>query len=397
MGRPVVLSCGMGVDSAAILARWLHEPDSRNFDLADLIVLTAMTGNEYAATAELMQQHLLPELREARVRYVQLARGGQSVDTGIVVLDDSRSPTRMHMRGPWSLSDELERTGTVPQIVSGRRLCSYRSKGEVLDRWIARELAGQPYTHVIGFAAEEGRRVARDSSYTTHARDPQYPLIAWNWDRGACEEYLWRRYRTTWSRSCCGFCPFQAGPDIDSLIERWTREPDLAAQALRLEHTALTLNPRSALFGKRTAYDLAVHHGLTAALALFDEFLASTRWAVYDVRRVYPAKSGDPAAKGPGWRAVTCLATGRRDEIRDRVLALPGAGIGEHGIARTWLLRAGPPYPAGEHMIVAGPAGVEDKQRPGFAALWARVVQHPQLSLFDACCTQTAPSPATFG
>ena len=44
----------MGVDSVAILTRWIHEPACRDFDLADLVVLTAMTGDEFDATRALM-------------------------------------------------------------------------------------------------------------------------------------------------------------------------------------------------------------------------------------------------------------------------------------------------------------------------------------------------------
>lgn len=375
-----VLSMGMGVDSVAIAARWLREPDSRDFDLADLILLTAMTGNEYAATAELMRRHLLPELAAARVRYVQVARAGQSSKDGIVVLDDTRTPTRMHMRGPWSLSDELEATGTVPQIVSGRRLCSYRAKGEVLDAWIAAELHHQPYVHCIGFAAEETKRVARDSSYTTLSRTARYPLVEWGWDRRACEGYLLRIYGTRWPRSCCGYCPFQIG-DLGGLVARWRREPALATQALRLEYAALALNPRSALFGGRTAHDLAAAHGLHEALARQEAYLAAASWGLYRVRRIYHPRKGDPTAKGPGWRSVACEGTGDRDTIRAQVLALPGAVVDEHGIARQWRRHATAPYPAGEEMIVAAPDHVGDKQRPGFEAAWARL-RYQQPTLF---------------
>lgn len=44
--QPVILSYGMGVDSTAILTRWLLEPWSRDFGLEDLVVLTAQTGDE---------------------------------------------------------------------------------------------------------------------------------------------------------------------------------------------------------------------------------------------------------------------------------------------------------------------------------------------------------------
>lgn len=45
-GTPVVLSYGMGVESSAVALRWIDEPACRDFPLDDLVVVTAMTGNE---------------------------------------------------------------------------------------------------------------------------------------------------------------------------------------------------------------------------------------------------------------------------------------------------------------------------------------------------------------
>src|SRR5215210_2947204 len=104
----------MGVDSTALLLRWLHEPDSRDFALADLVVLTAMTGDEFQDTERLVAAHILHRLRAARVRFVQIARTGAVEADGVTVLDDSREPHELHMRGPFRLSDELLSVGTVP-------------------------------------------------------------------------------------------------------------------------------------------------------------------------------------------------------------------------------------------------------------------------------------------
>jgi hypothetical protein len=41
-----ILSYGMGVESTAILLRWLEEPDTFEVDLGKLIVVVAMTGDE---------------------------------------------------------------------------------------------------------------------------------------------------------------------------------------------------------------------------------------------------------------------------------------------------------------------------------------------------------------
>jgi hypothetical protein len=60
--RLVILSYGLGVDSTAILLRWLSDPSSRDFDLADLIVIVAMTGNEWDVTGRHVEEHILPLL-----------------------------------------------------------------------------------------------------------------------------------------------------------------------------------------------------------------------------------------------------------------------------------------------------------------------------------------------
>jgi hypothetical protein len=36
-----VLSHGLGLDSTAVLLRWINEPATRPFDLGDLVVVTA--------------------------------------------------------------------------------------------------------------------------------------------------------------------------------------------------------------------------------------------------------------------------------------------------------------------------------------------------------------------
>src|SRR5262245_42205163 len=103
---PVILNYGLGVDSTAILTRWLAEPASRDFDLSRLTVVTAMTGDEFADTTALVERHVLPRLRATGVRYVQVARATGAKADGVAVLDDSRTPLRLHSEGAYKLSDE---------------------------------------------------------------------------------------------------------------------------------------------------------------------------------------------------------------------------------------------------------------------------------------------------
>ena len=100
-----ILSFGMGVESSALLLRWMEEPASRDFDLErDLIVITAQTGDEWPDTKMLIEQHLLSRMRSHRIRYVQVARAGHLEADGIVVLADTREPDTVQLEGAYKLS-----------------------------------------------------------------------------------------------------------------------------------------------------------------------------------------------------------------------------------------------------------------------------------------------------
>jgi hypothetical protein len=93
-----VLSFGLGADSTAVLLRWLIEPSSRDFDLADLVVITALTNDEFPSTITDVQAAVLPRLRDHGVRYVQVGRNRRTTTAagdGITVYSDTTSPTRV--------------------------------------------------------------------------------------------------------------------------------------------------------------------------------------------------------------------------------------------------------------------------------------------------------------
>ncbi|WP_194908998.1 hypothetical protein [Catenulispora rubra] len=154
-------------------------------------------------------------------------------------------------------------------------------------------------------------------------------------------------------------------------MERWRAEPDTGAAALGLEYTALALNPRSRLFGKRSAQDVVRGHGLAEVWEQHQRRLAEQRWSVYEVRRIIHPLRADPTAKGPAWRSVRTLYTGDRDraeEILRRRAGHAGAAVvlDEYGIIRAELCARGEAYPAIEQALALAPAGVQDKQRPRF-------------------------------
>lgn len=388
----VVLSLGMGVDSVALLVRWIMNPSTRDFPLNKLVVVTAMTGEEHPRTREYMERYLLPLLRAHRIRYVQLCRAGQLKAAGYVVLSDSRDTQRMIMRGPWWLSMEMRAAGTLPSMRNGRRWCSERAKGQVLDAWVADHM--EPgYIHVVGFAAEERRRATRD---TAARRDkerrrevpacvPFYPLILWRWDRQRCQDFLTRQFdlEEPWPRSCCTFCPFSAtAGGRPELIARWRAQPAAAADAIELEYTALALNPQIGAFGvDRTAHDLARQAGIEEAMAIAARRIQQRPdWVLLEVRRFFTAGS-DRDHKGFAWRSVSIARTGTREQMLAAARAQPRTEleVDEYGITRAWRHRRPAPdtpvhYPLVEWMYVVVPAGVQAKKRPGFEPKWAGLI-----------------------
>lgn len=224
----VVLSYGLGVDSTAMFLRWLNEPDSRDFDLDDLVVVTAMTGNEWPDTVELVERHILPRFREAGVTFAQVARAGASQKQGIVVLDESDEPPRLYAEGAYKLSDELTRAGTIPQA-AGSRYCSQKFKGWPIDTYLAEAFpearrhafgyeageltratrCAESMRLAFGFEAGETARARRATSYDTPMRVAEFPLIEWGWDREDCRRYIEQTTGVAdWPKSACVYCPF---------------------------------------------------------------------------------------------------------------------------------------------------------------------------------------------
>ena len=361
---PVILSYGMGVDSSALLVRWLLEPKSRDFELDDLVVVTAQTGDEFLETARQVNQHILPLLREAGVRFVQVARAGLHQTAGTRVLADSSRPERVELDGDYKLSDEMLTQGTVPQYASGKRLCSIHGKGWPLDAVITAILAGDrfdpgdviPHTpevslrrfrHVIGFNAEELVRVERDQSYSGSkgwaGRESWYPLVEWGWGRESGEVYLQEIFGEQWLKSCCVYCPFTGAREAH--IDRLKEYPDDATFALLMEHCSLAFNPNQAFYsqkpltrkhlerllsrppedltpyevtrltnvpwGSRSLWDTLREASEDGLLDLFERELASVTWGLYHLRRV--------VGHGPSARSLELILGGLE---RDHALGM---------------------------------------------------------------------------
>lgn len=370
--RPsIVLSYGLGLDSTAILLRWLTEPETRDFDLADLAIVTAATGNEFASTSKDVEEFILPLIRREGVRFIQCARSARTTTAngdGVVVLDDSTSPQRLYTDGVYSLEDEMLSAGTLPQL-GGARRCSVHAKAWALDPVIDRVTGGRPYRHVIGFEAGEQRRADKDRLFNNERRQGWYPLIDIGWDRGDCAAYVQSKLGVSWEKSCCTFCVFALATAAGraNMVQRYRREPMAGAKALFMEAVSRRLNERQTLIAGSSVAQMVAEAGLVEVEVAFEQMMAETEFAVYEVRRV--TQAGRDGRRGVTARSVRRLATGSRTDMDARLGELPGhRDIGADRIVRHR-------FPAAancEHFYVVAPAVVDDKQRPAFESLWAQ-------------------------
>ncbi|MFJ1757599.1 hypothetical protein [Kitasatospora sp. NPDC088134] len=419
----VLLSLGLGADSAYALWRLLTEPACHGIreDFSNLTVVTSMTGDEWSDTIDLSERHLLPLMAQKGVRYVQVARGGRRDADGYAVLSDTRHPVHIEASGPWALSDELRASGTLPMYSGGQHVCSIKYKGWVIDRW-AKDHMPTGYRHIIGYDADELKRARKDCGFTTNGRRPWYPLIAWRMSRPALLAELKRAFGVDWPKSYCVECPFPSvAASRDAHLARARRLPAEAAMAVCLEYVAHALNPLTTLYSGGTSLaDLLALDGNEAALAAAEEQLSSMLWTVLRVRRVLPAGRSkwcvdhhgprceqcagapdsvrcpdcrklpnqacppeeatdgcpDPERKGRVWRSVEHIGLPRARAAATgmlrRVAARQGLPVDEGaGVERVWITRREESYPTTEEFFVAVPNVVEAKEQPGFSPRWA--------------------------
>ncbi|MEV0996903.1 hypothetical protein [Nonomuraea sp. NPDC050202] len=386
----VILSYGLGADSTAILTRWLSARSSRNFDLKDLIVVIAQTGDEHLETGHLVETHVFPLLAKHRIRTIQVARASNSQRDGIVTLDDTTEPTTCYIQGAYRLSDEMVEVATVPQT-GGIRKCSLKAKGWPLDVLIAQLTGGEEFVHVVGFETDELTRMMRDMPLGLPGRIPSYPLIEWGWDREQCEWEIFDHFKVWWPKSACSFCPFAlaSAAGLARALPRYVANPYEAFKALTMEYLAVAANPRQGLIGGRQLYDaLLDFEGGPGLLADFQEHLNCMPWAIYDVRRAFRASADDMMKAANAARSMTRVAAGdRADMVRllDYMAThhLPSGAryeIGRH--QRVWIHERNLYYPCPEQAFVTAPALAIDKANKSFDQAWEEALKGPSQLTF---------------
>jgi hypothetical protein len=232
----------------------------------------------------------------------------------------------------------------------------------------------------FGFGADEASRVARSKEYDSFRRLAFYPLVEWGWTRADCLAYLKRVLGVDWKKSACVYCPFNRLDD--EAIERHRAHANQVGEAMAMEHVALSLNPRAALYKSRSLIQIAQETGNDAAVTEYKRRLGGHQWAMYRVRTIY-------TAKGKADRAVERLQVFDDEHAATRGLeqlaATDNSELTPVGAIR-YLWREHQTegqYPCREEFVTVAPATVEIKARyglPWFEERWSSL----QLRLFQA-------------
>lgn len=76
----------------------------------------------------------------------------------------------------------------------------------------------------------------------------------------------------------------------DDAIERQREHPRQVADAMRIEHLSLALNPRGTLYKGHSLIQITVEAGNDAAVLAYRRSIESEEWALYRVRRIFTGK-----------------------------------------------------------------------------------------------------------
>lgn len=135
--------------------------------------------------------------------------------------------------------------GQLPSLAFGWKKCSEKHKVQpqekYTNRWApAKECwaAGGKVLKLIGFGAEELRRIANAEARAESDRKYSYrfPLAEWGWGRGECVEAIREAGLPPPGKSSCFYCPASRKSEIVDLA---ARHPDLLQRALAIEDNAM--------------------------------------------------------------------------------------------------------------------------------------------------------------
>ncbi|MET7685171.1 hypothetical protein [Streptomyces sp. NPDC005423] len=183
-----------------------------------------------------------------------------------------------------------------------------------------------------------------------------------------------------WPKSYCTFCCFPVSMGaLPAHLERMRTHPDIAGEVLRLEYTAMSLNPKAKLYGKRTLLEFfdPARPRDRACLDAFEREL-DMPWALYHVRRLFLlSASGE---RRPVMRSTERVDLGSARQLSRRLISVSerhGIEVDHdpvYGRARSWVRPRRETWPMAEELFTTAPARVINKQDKSFELSWDALV-----------------------
>ncbi len=145
---------------------------------------------------------------------------------------------------PVTLEGLCLQNGQLPSLAFGYKKCSEKHKVQPQEKYTNRWppagrcwARGQKVVKLIGFGAEEDRRVANAEARAESDKKYSYrfPLVEWGWGRQECIEAIHEVGLPLPGKSACWFCPATKKHEIADLA---AQHPDLLQRALDLEDNA---------------------------------------------------------------------------------------------------------------------------------------------------------------
>jgi hypothetical protein len=198
---PLVVSYGLGVDSTAVLVGLQQRgirPDA---------ILFSDTGSEKEETYDYL---------------VTINAWLQSVGFPLVTVVRN-APRKFKYNRYSTLAGNCISNRTLPSLAFGKKGCSLKWKGEIMDRWVNRVYGQNTAVYrAIGYdcSPADNKRFAHAQGKANAGRKGDvfiYPLQQWGWHRIECAKQIAAAGLPVPPKSSCYFCPAMKQHEVEAL------------------------------------------------------------------------------------------------------------------------------------------------------------------------------------
>lgn len=209
-----LLSLGGGQDSTALLIKLLEDAEYRRYRAPGrLLIVMSDTGDEHPQTLEHVgRMRRLCEVRGVEFHFLDAGGPYHSDAWSDLISHYRRNDTVGSKAFPKSCSSNLK-VQVIYRFLEDLLARDYgvrHGKKAGLYDYVA--LTGEPIRVLLGIAAGEEKRLAKDDSAPQWMRrtiERVYPLLELGWGRRECQDYIRSKGHEVPIPSLCRRCPFK--------------------------------------------------------------------------------------------------------------------------------------------------------------------------------------------